>query len=40
MRGADVTKDGLFVTRKTVDSVPEGHPRGMVSLRFRNPASS
>ena len=26
MRGADVTQEGLFVTRKTADYVPEGHP--------------
>ena len=25
MRGADVTQEGLFVTRKTADYVPEGH---------------
>lgn len=26
MRGADVTQEGLFVTRKTSDFVPAGHP--------------
>ena len=26
MRGADVTQEGLFVTRKTADYVPAGHP--------------
>ncbi len=26
MRGADVTQEGLFVTRQTSDYVPEGHP--------------
>jgi transposase len=26
MRGADVTQEGLFVTRTTADYVPEGHP--------------
>jgi transposase len=31
MRGADVTQEGLFVTRKTVDFVPAGHP--LVAIR-------
>ena len=26
MRGADVTQEGLFVTRKTADYVPADHP--------------
>jgi transposase len=31
MRGADVTQEGLFVTRKTADYVPAGHP--LVAIR-------
>ena len=31
MRGADVTQEGLFVTRKTSDFVPAGHP--LVAIR-------
>ncbi len=31
MRGADVTQEGLFVTRQTADYVPEGHP--LVAIR-------
>ena len=31
MRGADVTQEGLFVTRKTADFVPAGHP--LVAIR-------
>jgi transposase len=31
MRGADVTQEGLFVTRQTADYVPEGHP--LVAMR-------
>jgi len=31
MRGADVTQEGLFVTRKTADYVPPGHP--LVAIR-------
>jgi transposase len=31
MRGAEVTQEGLFVTRKTVDFVPAGHP--LVAIR-------
>lgn len=26
MRGPDVTREGLFVVRKTADYVPAGHP--------------
>ena len=39
MRGADVTQEGLFVTRKTADFVPAGHPlmaiREMVNRALR-----
>lgn len=31
MRGTDVTQEGLFVTRKTADFVPAGHP--LVAIR-------
>ena len=31
MRGADVTQEGLFVTRQTADYVPAGHP--LVAIR-------
>ena len=31
MRGADVTQEGLFVTRQTADYVPDGHP--LVAIR-------
>jgi transposase len=31
MRGADVTQEGLFLTRQTADYVPEGHP--LVAIR-------
>ena len=31
MRGADVTQENLFVTRKTSDYVPAGHP--LVAIR-------
>ena len=31
MRGADVTQEGLFVTRKTADYVPANHP--LVAIR-------
>jgi transposase len=31
MRGADVTQEGLFITRKTADYVPEGHP--LIAIR-------
>ncbi len=31
MRGADVTQEGLFVTRQTADYVPPGHP--LVAIR-------
>jgi hypothetical protein len=26
MRGADVTQEGLFVMKQTVDYIPAGHP--------------
>ena len=31
MRGADVTQEGLFVMRKTVDYIPAGHP--LITIR-------
>jgi len=31
MRGADVTQEGLFITRKTADYVPAGHP--LIAIR-------
>jgi transposase len=40
MRGADVTQEGLFVTRKTADFVPAGHPllaiRDIVNTALRD----
>ena len=40
MRGADVTQEGLFITRKTADYVPAGHPliaiRGILNRALRD----
>ena len=31
MRGVDVTQEGLFVTKQTLDYIPPGHP--LISIR-------